>query len=148
MSDQPPEALARELAPFGELEMRYGSRGQVVLGRTARFGVGRVGGEVYDNDGVEVDWRTNDERSLIDAFLMVFDVAYTGRDLEIQLQEARALFAELTAAPLAMALVNGYDFLLAISDPKRGVVMMPEGTTPYEEHRSVWLPHLVALIDG
>lgn len=147
MSEQSPDGLARQLAPLAGLEVGHGTRDDVYLRRAARLGPGRVGGEVYVNDTAEVDWRTNEQRSMIDAFPRIFDVGYRDGDLEAQLAEARLIFAELSGAPMMMALVNGYDFLLAISDPRRGVTMMPEGTTPDEEHRSLWLPHLLAAVD-
>lgn len=142
MTELTPEALAGRLAPLAGLEIWRGSRDELLLGRPARLGPGRVGGELYRNEMAEADWRTNEERSLIDAFPIVLDVGYTGRDEDIQLAEARLLFGELAVAPILMALVQALDLLLAISHPERGLITMPAGTTPDEEHRHLWLPYL------
>ncbi|MEV6634047.1 hypothetical protein AB0M54_25180 [Actinoplanes sp. NPDC051470] len=142
MTDRPPAETAAVLAPLAGLEIQRGSRDQLILGRSARLGPGRVGGELLlDNTG-EPDWRTNPLRSMFDAFPTVFEVQYTGRDEDVQLAEARLLFGELTAAPLLLALIQAVDFVLAISIPGTGVVTMPAGTSPYEEDRDLWLPYL------
>ncbi|MEV7629156.1 hypothetical protein [Actinoplanes sp. NPDC089786] len=141
MTELSPEALAVQIAPLAGLEIRHGRRDQLILVRAARLGPGEVGGELYRN-AVETDWRTNAERSFIDAFPIVLDVGYTGRDEEIQRAEARLLFGELSAAPILTALVQSLDLLLAVSHPEFGMIMMPEGTTPDDEHRDLWLPYL------
>jgi hypothetical protein len=144
MTQVAPDALAGRLAPLAGLAIRRGDGGEVFLIRESRFGVGEVGGELYLNDTVEPDWRTNEQRSLTEAFTMVLDVGYTGRDEATQLNEARLLFGELAGAPFVMALVHAYDILLAISHPDRGVIMMPDHATPDEEHRELWLPYLTS----
>ncbi|WP_285686347.1 hypothetical protein [Actinoplanes sp. NBRC 103695] len=143
MTDRSPEITADVLAPLAGLEIQRGSRGQLILGRPARLGPGRVGGELVLNDMWEPDWRTNGERTMFDAFPTAFEVHYTGGDEDIRLAEARVLFGELSAAPLVLALIRSVDFLIAISHPRTGVVAMPEGTSPFEDQRDLWLPYLL-----
>lgn len=143
MTELPPTTLAGQLAPFAGLRIRRGDRDEVYLVRDSRLGVGEVGGEVYANDTAEMDWRTNGGRSLTEAFTMVMDVGYTGRDEAIQMAEARLIFGELSAAPILMALVHAYDILVAISHPVRGMIMMPDHATPDEDQRELWLPYLL-----
>ena len=76
---------------------------------------------------------------------MVLDVWHTGRDAALQLREASMIFEELAGVvTFPLALVRGYDFLIATFSPARGVVWLPEKTTPYAEDRAVWSPFRVA----
>jgi hypothetical protein len=135
-----PAQLADQLAPLIGATVVHGDHGDVYLSRPARDGVGSVGGEIYSNDAADSDAGIDDE-SFLDSFPVVLDVGYTGRDRDIQFREATDLFVELAAkVPLRMALVRGYDFLIAVSSPITGLVWLPEETTPYAPDRARWLP--------
>ena len=133
-----PLAIAEWFAPLLGMEIRAGAQGEVYLSRPARLGEGEVGGEVYPNFLADPDAGVQDA-SLIDDFPAVFDVGYTGRDEAVQDDEARALFAELSArVPIAMALVHGFDILVGVSDAAHGLVWLPPGTTPDFRDRAAW----------
>jgi len=132
-----PSALAEMFAPLLEMEIQRGDDGEVFLTRPARLGDGAVGGEIYVNFLADPDADV-EEASLIDAFATIFDVGYTGRDERIQLDEARMLFTELSSkTPMAMALVHGFDILVAISSAEAGLVWLPPATTPDFRDRMV-----------
>ncbi|GGK87007.1 hypothetical protein [Mangrovihabitans endophyticus] len=137
----PPNELAAELASMLGMELTRDAADRVYLGRPARLAEGVVGGEVYGNFTVDPD-AALDEESFTDSFPMMFDVGFTGGDRSVQLEEAKLLFVELSDKyPATMALVRGFDMLIAVSSERAGLRWMPENTTPYAPDRSAWLAY-------
>jgi hypothetical protein len=138
--DQSPEATADMLARLLGMSVVRGERGEVYLSRPARNGDGQVGGEIYLNDLADKD-AGPDEESLPDSYPLVFDVGYTRRNRDVQFSEAKALFAEMSAAlPQPLVLVRGEDLLVGYSSAATGLVWLPDGVTPYARDRDTWLP--------
>lgn len=139
---EPIEVLAGRLSRVLGMTVIRNERGETFLSRPASNGDGNVGGELYPNHGTDPD-ASDDEISFTDNFRAVFEVGYTGRDSDVQPAEAARLFEELSSAALfRMALVRGFDILVAVSSPGIGTVMLPDGTTPYVQDRKAWLPYL------
>ncbi|GAB7044851.1 hypothetical protein JCM9533A_87020 [Catenuloplanes niger JCM 9533] len=135
-TDAGPEEVARLLASLAGMSVSKNEKGRVFLSRPARDR--QIGGELSVNDYVDAAPEEGDE-SLIDDFPLVLDVGYTGRERNVQLAEARALFADLAeGGELTLALVQNMDLLLAVSTPEHGTVWMPPDTTPDAEHRERW----------
>lgn len=142
-TDQPPEAVAARLAAALDMKLFTGKNNGTFLSRPARTDrTKEVGGEVSNNYLAD-PLSTGDEQSLLDDYEIVWDLGYTGRDREVQLQEARIVFDELASAALwPAALVAGLDILVAGWDPRRGLTWFPPGTLPDGSQRSVWEPYL------
>src|SRR3712207_4783862 len=89
--------IAVWLSPVLGAEFLVGRGGGLFISRPARAGGGAVGGEIYANTPPSPDDDPAEE-SLLDLYPVVFEVSYTGRSPEIQLDEARRLFDELARA--------------------------------------------------
>jgi hypothetical protein len=141
-TDESPEHVAARLSSLLGMDISHDDDGRVYLSRQAHGREGAVGGEVYRNYIADPD-ATGQDESLIDRFPIVFDVGYTRRNADIQLDEATRLFTELSSmASPPMAMLHGVDSLIAVSTPETGLVWLPEQTTPYPPDRERWLPYV------
>ncbi|MFI7432516.1 hypothetical protein [Micromonospora haikouensis] len=134
--------LAAELSALLGLELTRDGEGGVYLSRPASAGrPGVVGGELYGN---RYAYPLNDpeEESLIDGYDLVWDIGYSRRDGDVQLDEARRLFEEMTTKGWwPVVLLQGLDLLLACWDIRRGYQEFPPGTSPDVDHRALWVPY-------
>ncbi len=132
-------AVADSLAEVLGMTVIHGYDGKIFVSRAARGdSAEEVGGEVYPNLFADPSAQP-DEESLLDSYDTVLDVGYTGRDREVQMSEARALFDELAAQPKwPMALVEGLEMLIAAWDPALGLRWFPPHTTPDPKDRAQW----------
>jgi hypothetical protein len=88
---------------------------------------------------------SDDRDELLDGFPILFEWTYTGRDEEIQLDEAKLIFTELAAkASGPMVLVKGFDWLISAFTPETGQVWLPPGVTPSAKDKAIWEPFRAA----
>ncbi|MGC1210865.1 MAG: hypothetical protein WA890_06290 [Micromonospora sp.] len=130
------------LAAALNMKLFTGKRGGVFLSRPAQADrTKEVGGEL-DRNYLADPQATGEEQSLLDDYDIVWDLGYTGRDREVQLQEAQLVFDEIASEALwPAALVAGLDILVAAWDPRLGLTRFPPGTSPDGDQRSVWEPY-------
>ncbi|WP_093622259.1 hypothetical protein [Actinoplanes philippinensis] len=127
--------FAAVIGPAVGMAVIRGGRGETFLSRPLPDG-GAVGGELRANELADPA-----EPSFLDVFPLVLDLGITIGDRGRQLAEARALFTELArVSPVPVALVRGYDYLLAAAGAGDRLVWFPENVTPYAEDREMWLP--------
>lgn len=141
-TDLAPEGVAAELASRMHVEFSRDDEGKVYLSRPASDGrPGVVGGELSVNR-YSYPLDEPEEESVIDGYSVVWDVGYSRRDGEVQRDEARRLFTELTAvSPWPVLLLHGLDLLVAAWEPRSGYRDFPPGTTPDFVHRALWEKH-------
>lgn len=142
-ADGEPEEVASWLASLLGMSVTHDDNGNVLLFRPAYAHPGEISiwvrKNVIANPAPEPD-----EVSLTDDFTTMLDVHYTGRDSEIQEDEAKRLFGDLSAkASVPMALLGGLEILLGAYTPERGLTWFPPGTTPEFEDRTLWMPYRV-----
>ncbi|WP_433688994.1 hypothetical protein ACQP0I_13835 [Micromonospora carbonacea] len=134
--------LAAELFPLLGPELTRDDEGSVHLSRPASDGrPGIVGGKLYRN---RYGYPLNDpeEESLVDGYNLVWDIGYSRRDEDIQLDEAQRLFREITSTGRWPAvLLRGLDLLVACWDIHCGYRDFPPGTSPDIDHRALWAPY-------
>lgn len=142
-TDLPPEEVAARLAAALNMDMFRGEKGGMFLSRPAQADrENQIGGEVASNYLADPE-ATGDDESLLDDYDIVWDVGYTGRDRDVQLNEARLLFEEFASAgSWPAALVAGLDNLVAVWDPRWGLSWLPPGTSPDADQRAVWQRYL------
>jgi hypothetical protein len=88
---------------------------------------------------------SDDRDELLDGYPVMFEWTYTGRDEEVQLDEAKQIFTELAAkASRPMVLVKGFDWLIGAFAPETGPVWLPPGITPSATDKAVWEPFRAA----
>ncbi|WP_229406122.1 hypothetical protein [Micromonospora sp. NBRC 110038] len=133
---------AAELCPLLGLELTWDDVGSVYLSRPASDGrPGIVGGKLYRK---RYGYPLNDpeEESLIDGYDLVWDIGYSPRDKEMQLDEAQRLFREITSTGRWPAiLLRGMDLPLACWDIRCGYREFPPGTPSDVDHRALWAPY-------
>ncbi|MFE2614408.1 hypothetical protein ACFXA2_12420 [Micromonospora chalcea] len=141
-----PKAVADRIASAIGLRASIGPEGGIYLSRPAQCGPGgEVGGEVARNY-LAYPSDVPEEQSLLDAYEILWDFGYTGRDRDVQLREARRVFEQLSAARLWPAvLVAGLDTLIAAWDPDLGSTWFPSGTSPDAVDRDAWQEYLARL---
>lgn len=84
-----------------------------------------MGGQLYPNHEPDAE-PSDDEFSFTDSFPTVFEVGYPGWDPDIQRAEARRLFEELSSTiPFRVALVSGFDILVAVSGQASALSRFP-----------------------
>ncbi|MEU1844176.1 hypothetical protein [Micromonospora sediminicola] len=145
-TQDPPDRVADRIASTVGMKTSVGPENAIYLSRPAQYDPTReVGGEIalnylaYPSDVPE-------EQSLLDAYEIMWDFGYTGRNRDIQLTEARKVFEQLSAARLwPAALVGGLDSLVAAWDPNLGLTWFPPGTSPDAVDRPSWQGYLAHL---
>src|SRR3712207_3772723 len=85
------EEAARRLAQALAMTLTRDVQDRVHVSRPV--GGGQVGGEVYANDLADPT-----EGSLLDVHDTIWDIGYTGRDRDVQMGQARALFLKCVRA--------------------------------------------------
>ncbi|WP_091606108.1 hypothetical protein [Micromonospora mirobrigensis] len=132
---------ANEVAVLLGLEVSRDAKEDVFLSRPAADGRGgTVGGQIYRNY-YAYPFEDPDEISVIDGYNIVWDIGYTRRDPDLQLDEARRLSRQLAGAgPWAGVLLRGLDLLIAAWDAASGYHELQDGTTPDSKHQELWRP--------
>ncbi|WFE40279.1 hypothetical protein [Micromonospora sp. WMMD998] len=138
-TDLDPAGLAAELASLMGLEASRDEAGKVYLSRPASDGrPGIIGGEIYGNS-YTYPLDDPEEESVIDGYNLVWDLGYSRRDRNVQLDESRRMFRDVTTLGRWPAvLLQGLDLLIAVWSPRSGYHEFPPGTSPDVDHRSLW----------
>lgn len=100
-----------------------------------------VGGDVDTNIFVTGPEDGPGAFSIMDDYPLVWSLTKRiAADREDPLRAALAIFRELAASDLrwSMALVTGFDWLIATFDVERGLRLFPPHTSPEEDGASVW----------
>lgn len=141
-SDLPKDRLADEIASALGLEQVRTEDNRTVLKRPARtVENGEAGGDLYANRFGDPSGDPEDE-AVFDRHEYVWDIGYTGRDREVQVDEARQFFNDLVeAGRWPVVLVRGLDVLLAAWNPAAGVRWFPPYTSPDANDRDEWRPY-------
>jgi hypothetical protein len=138
--DDDPEAVADWMASLLAMTVEHFGGEPYVYGR-AYTAEGEIGGRVRRNVVADPDPRPEEE-SLTDYFPVMVDINYTGRDEGTQFEEAKRLFADLAIkSSTTMALLRGFDTLVAVYTKESGLVLFPPGTSADVEDRDAWLPY-------
>jgi hypothetical protein len=137
-SDLPLDQLADEIASALQLE-QVRTDDKFFLKRPARtVENGEAGGELFANFLGDLSGDPEEE-AIFDGHQYVWDILYTGRDEEIQVNEARQFFNDLVeVGRWPVVLLRGLGVLVAAWDPDAGVCWFPPRTSPDANHRDRW----------
>jgi hypothetical protein len=148
-SDLPMDQLANEVATALGLEQVRTDDNRIVLKRPASTAENEeTGGDLYANHFADPSG-DQEEEAVFDGHQYVLDVGYTGRDREVQVEEARQFFNDLVeAGRWPVVLVRGLDVLLAAWNPHAGVRWFPPYTSPDANDRDKWGPYRYKDLDS
>jgi hypothetical protein len=136
------EESARTLALTLGLDYLRNDHGHLVVREwTDDRGKHVIGGDVDSNIFVTGPEDGPGEFSIMDDYPLVWSLTKRpAADREDPQQAALEIFQELAASELAwpMALVTGFDWLIATFDVERGLRVFPPGTSPEEDGAHLW----------
>lgn len=138
-SDLPLDQLADEITVALGLQQVRTADNRIVLKRPPRtVNSGETGGDIYVNFFADLSGDPEDE-AIFDGHQYVWDIGYTGRDEDVQVEEARQFFNDLVeAGRWPVILLRGLGVLLAAWSPDAGVCWFPPRTSPDANHRDRW----------
>ncbi|MEV0610406.1 hypothetical protein AB0I61_29010 [Polymorphospora rubra] len=114
------------------------------VSRACQDGRGTVGGKISANEHI-----LSGHETALDGYDVVFEIHVKQGDRNSQFAEAEKIFKESVGALGSPALlVRNLDLLSAAWSPARGLTRFPEGTTPDEEHETLWRPVVAAIERG
>ncbi|MGC5663742.1 hypothetical protein ACN261_25510 [Micromonospora sp. WMMD723] len=142
-TQDPPEVAAAHIASAIGMTVSTDHNNGIYLSRSAQTDPTKeVGGEIARNY-LAYPSEIPEEQSLLDGYEVLWDFAYTGRNRDIQMKEARRAFEQLTTARLWPAvLVAGLDTLVAAWNPTLGLTWFPPGTSPDADDYAAWSDYL------
>lgn len=145
-TQDPPEVAAAHISSAVGMKISTGPDNGIYLSRPAHADPTKeVGGEVARNF-LAYPPDIPEEQSLLDGYEILWDFAYTGRNRDVQLEEARLAFEQLTTARLWPAvLVAGLDTLVAAWNPVLGITWFPPDTSPDADDYAAWSGYLAQL---
>ena len=143
----PLEDLARELGEAVRGGSGRSTQSHLYVARPGRNG-GEVGGTVAANILGSPPGTEPDERSVLDGYEVVFKIGSTIRDEQVQIDEARRLFDDITARlSYQVLLTQGLDLLVAAWSPTLGLTEFPPGTSVDAEDKDLWAPYDLPAFD-